>query len=71
MSEQPGETIRRETGGWGTFRRKAGCLFGCLTEPLVLVVLALGTLIGWRLWGRKIRAGGDSGEHADDESAGR
>jgi hypothetical protein len=36
--------------GWAATRRRAGCVLGCLTEPLVIIWLMLGSaLAGW-LW---------------------
>ena len=44
------EEPERET----KLRRRAGCLWGCLTEPLVILVLVLAALLTGRyLWGRR------------------
>ena len=40
-------------GQRSAFRRKAGCLLACLTEPLVMLFLLIGSVIGGYLWGRR------------------
>lgn len=42
-----------QDSSWRTLRRRAGCIAGCLTEPLVIVGLMIGSLVGGFLWGRK------------------
>jgi len=36
-------------------KRRAGCLVGCLTEPLVMVWLVAGSILAGWLWRRKAR----------------
>lgn len=50
MTTQQQERPRRE---WRDVKRQAGCLWGCLTEPLVLVILAFGSLFGAYKIGRQ------------------
>ncbi len=38
---------------WRRTRRRAGCLAGCLTEPLVILGLVVGGLVAGWLWKRK------------------
>lgn len=50
MAERTPDRPKRE---WRDIKRQAGCLWGCLTEPLVLFVLAIGSLLGAYSYGRK------------------
>lgn len=50
MAEQTPDRSKRE---WRDVKRQAGCLWGCLTEPFVLFVLAIGSLFGAYNYGRK------------------
>ena len=47
----PDSSDKRE---WRDVKRQAGCLLGCLTEPFLLVGLALGSLFGVYVLGRKV-----------------
>ena len=38
---------------WEDVRRKAGCLLGCLTEPLVIIPLVIVALISRAAWKRR------------------
>jgi hypothetical protein len=71
MSEQPERRGPPDSDNWKNLGRKAGCLWGCLTEPLVLVILAVGTLIGWRLLGQRSRSRREKGEGKDERPADR
>ena len=46
---------RRDRGKWpDRMKRRAGCLWGCLTEPLVILFLvAVALLTGRYLWRRR------------------
>ncbi|MBU0607171.1 MAG: hypothetical protein KKI08_04755 [Armatimonadetes bacterium] len=44
-------------------KRHAGCLVGCLTEPLVMVWLLAGSILAGWLWRRKARPATQEGKH--------
>lgn len=46
---------------WRDMKRQAGCVWGCLTEPFVLAVLALAAALGLYTYHRKV--GRSSVEH--------
>ena len=54
--QRPDPRQPHSDASWGTVKRRAGCLAGCLTEPFVFVFLILGGLLGGYLWSRKPRA---------------
>lgn len=38
---------------WRDVKRQAGCLWGCLSEPFVIIALVIGSLFGAYSIGRK------------------
>jgi len=50
MADSPQQPVPSD---WQTAKRRAGCLMGCLTEPVGILFLVVGGLIGGYLWGRK------------------
>lgn len=52
---------------WRDVKRQAGCVWGCLTEPLVLVVLAIASLFGAYKFGRTTERAREAQERADRE----
>ncbi len=55
---------------WRRTRRRAGCLAGCLTEPLVILGLVVGGLFAGWLWKRKRRPAPESSATEDVETHG-
>lgn len=47
---EPESNNQRE---WRDMKRQAGCVWGCLTEPFVLMALAAASLFGAYSFGRK------------------
>jgi F0F1-type ATP synthase assembly protein I len=49
-------------------KRQAGCLWGCLTEPFVIVTLVIGSLFGAYSIGRKAEQSRRQAEQKKPES---
>lgn len=65
MSGSRPEPNRRE---WRDVKRQAGCLWGCLTEPFVIVTLVIGSLFGAYSIGRKAEQSRRQAEQKKPES---
>jgi hypothetical protein len=50
---------------WRDVKRQAGCMWGCVTEPFVLVALALAAAMGAYNYGRKAERARLKQERAD------
>ena len=50
MSESRSDAAKRE---WRDAKRHAGCVWGCLTEPFVLIALVTASMFGAYTFGRK------------------